>query len=63
MFQEFKTHWLPIAYSLAILPLFLKILFRLFYMLCSYSICSVYKNNGNIQNALNISTYVENLER
>ena len=27
-------------------------------MLCSYSICSVYKNNGNIQNAINIITYV-----
>ena len=28
-------------------------------MLCSYSICSVYKNNGNIQNAIDtIITYV-----
>ena len=27
-------------------------------MLCSYSICSVYKNNGNIENAINIITYI-----
>ena len=28
-------------------------------MLCSYSICSVYKNNGNIQNAINIITRLQ----
>ena len=33
-------------------------------MLCSYSICSVYKNNGNIENAINIITYMlDNFER
>ena len=55
MFKELRTLYI-LFLSYTIFYFWKK--FRLFYMLCSYSICSVYKNNGNIQNAINIITYV-----